>query len=76
LDVFNDFAFAQAHDGAFAELLFDLGQGCLQGFGFVAVLVAHENLLENQWFKNGAFRKLIKDWMLEQYCNGIVSTSK
>jgi hypothetical protein len=57
-------------------LFFDLGQGCLQGFGFVAVLVAHENLLENQRFKKGAFRKLIKDWMLEQYCNAIVSSSK
>jgi hypothetical protein len=74
LDVFNDFAFAQTHDGAFAELFFNLGQGCLQGFGFVAVWVAHENLLENQRVKNGASRKLIKDWMLEQYCNGIVST--
>ena len=76
MDVFNDFAFAQAHDGAFAKLFFDLGQGCLQGFGFVAVLVAHENLLENQRVKNGAFRKLIKDWMLEQYFNGIVLSSK
>jgi hypothetical protein len=49
-----------------------LGQGCLQGFCFVAVLVAHENLLENQRVKNGASRKLIKDWMLEQYCKPIV----
>jgi hypothetical protein len=76
LDVFDDFAFAQTHDGAFAELFFNLGQGCLQGFGSVAVLLAHENLLENQRVKNFAFRMLIKDWMLEQYCNGIVSASK
>jgi hypothetical protein len=76
LDVFDDFAFTQAHDGAFAELFFNLGQGSLQGFGFVAVLIAHENLLENQRFKKGAFRKLIKDWMLEQYCKAIVSIRK
>jgi hypothetical protein len=44
----------------------------LQGFGSVAVLLAHENLLENQRVKKFAFRMLIKDWMLEQYCNGIV----
>jgi hypothetical protein len=32
-----DFAVAQAHDRALAELLFDLGQGGLQGFGFFGV---------------------------------------
>jgi hypothetical protein len=53
-----------------------LGQGCLQGLGFVAVLFAHENLLENQRVKSFAFRVLIKDWMLEQYCNAIVLASK
>ena len=34
LDVFNHLTLAQAHDGAFAELLFDLQQGGLQGLGF------------------------------------------
>jgi hypothetical protein len=34
LDVLNDFAFAQPHDGALAELLFDLAQRGLQGLGF------------------------------------------
>jgi hypothetical protein len=55
-------------------LFFNLGQGCLQGFGFVAVWVAHRNLHKNQRVEKLAFRKLIKDWMLEQYCNGIVLT--
>ncbi len=48
LDVLNGFAFAQAHDGAFAELFFNLRQGGLQGFGFFAVHLAHEILLEYQ----------------------------
>jgi hypothetical protein len=30
-------------------LLFNLGQGRLQGFGLFAVVVAHGNLLEYQW---------------------------
>jgi len=50
LDVLDLLAFAQAHDGALAELFLDLGQGSLQGLGFFAVHVAHGNLLENQWF--------------------------
>jgi hypothetical protein len=37
LDVLDRLAFAQAHDGALAELLFDLGQRGLQGLGFFAV---------------------------------------
>ncbi|MPN00898.1 hypothetical protein SDC9_148096 [bioreactor metagenome] len=37
LNVFDGFTFAELHDGALAELLFDLGQGCSQGFGFFAV---------------------------------------
>ena len=58
LNVFNHFTFAQAHDGALAELLFDLGQGYLQGLGFFSVGAigvvevlngcVHENLLKNQ----------------------------
>ena len=48
LDVFNDFAFAQAHDGALAELLLDLGQCGGQGFGLLGVQgfdgCVHENL--------------------------------
>jgi hypothetical protein len=37
LDVFDHFAFAQAHDRTLAELLFDLGQCSLQGLGFFGV---------------------------------------
>jgi hypothetical protein len=37
LDVLDDLALAQAHDGALAELLFDLGQRGLQGLGLFAV---------------------------------------
>ena len=36
-DVFDHLAFAQAHDRALAELLFDLGQRGLQGLGFFGV---------------------------------------
>ena len=37
LDVFHHFTFAQLHDGALAKLLFNLGEGGSQGFGFFAV---------------------------------------
>jgi len=37
LDVLDHLALAQAHDGALAELLLDLGQRHLQGLGFFAV---------------------------------------
>ena len=37
LDVFNRLALAQAHDRAFAELLFDLRQRGLQGLGFFGI---------------------------------------
>ncbi|MCY1366431.1 hypothetical protein D9M69_533280 [compost metagenome] len=37
LDVFQRLAFAQAHDRALAELLFDLGQRGLQGLGLFTV---------------------------------------
>jgi hypothetical protein len=57
-------------------LFFNLGQGGLQGFGSVAVLFAHEILLGNQRVGKVADRLLMKDWMLEQYCNGIVFARK
>jgi hypothetical protein len=41
LDVLDHLAFAQAHDRALAELLFDLGQCHLQGLGFFAVGAIH-----------------------------------
>jgi hypothetical protein len=37
LDVFDHLAFAQAHDGALAKLLFNLGQCNLQGLGFFRI---------------------------------------
>jgi len=37
LDVFQRLALAEAHDGALAELLLDLGEGGLQGLGFFGV---------------------------------------
>jgi hypothetical protein len=39
LDVIGGEAFAHFHDGALAELLFDLGQGGLQGLALVVVHV-------------------------------------
>ena len=54
LDVLDRLALTQAHDGALAKLLFNLGQRGLQGFGFFGVggLVFqcgfHGNLLEDQ----------------------------
>ena len=49
-DVFDHFAFAQTHDRALAELLFDLRQCSLQGFGFFCVQrfdgCVHEGLRE------------------------------
>ena len=81
LDVFNDFAFAQAHDGAFAELLLNLGQRDLQGFGFFRVGgkgfdgCVHAISPEVGWVKTGASRCLMLSTacMLEQHCMGLLS---
>ena len=54
LNVFNDLALAQAHDGALAELLFNLGERDLQGLGPFGVggggfnVGVHGNLLKYQ----------------------------
>ncbi|CAM8619876.1 hypothetical protein MCEMSEM22_00001 [Comamonadaceae bacterium] len=54
LNIFNHLTLAQTHDGALAELLFDLGQSDLQGLGLLCVGCGvldgcvHGNLLKNQ----------------------------
>ena len=76
LDVFNDFAFAQPHDGAFAELLFNLGQCDLQGFGFFRVSgegfedCVHGISPKVGWVETGALSCLMLSTacMLEQHC--------
>ena len=78
LDVFNDFAFAQPHDGAFAELLFNLGQCDLEGFGFFRVGgegfddCVHAISPEVGWVETGALGCLMLNTacMLEQHCIG------
>ena len=78
MDVFNDFAFAQTHDGAFAELLFNLGQRDLQGFGFFRVGgegfddCVHGISPEVGWVETGALGCLMLNTacMLEQHCIG------
>jgi hypothetical protein len=74
LDVLDDLALAQAHDGALAELLFDLGQGGLQGLGALAVggrcwfltWASMRISFKNQWVWEKRCLTLKTGWMLEQ----------
>ncbi len=76
LNVLDHLTLTEPHDGALAELLFDLRQRDLQGLGFFAVEgigfdgVVHERA-PSRWVRNGLQRLLppAARWMFEPQCS-------